>query len=249
MNALHYKLTVSKVICHNNYNTSLSIVYCFFPCSWTKDYIISTQKHSFYEHGRQRGRKYWNWLLHCRYWGSTNNQDLVSQWQQTECVWHHHHTGGFIHWDKQLHRTTWSISVLCEQCSWLERFGDKTTSSMLVFSKIYNVDFLYAIWYLVLIVYSPYLPITHLVTPALALCPTQIPPSPTYSVTLSSLPSLSHLPPHYVIPSYHQFVFPLNPTSCPTSFHPPHLYFFFLHSSLVNPSLLTLLSLSNPRPH
>lgn len=48
-----------------------------------------------------------------------------------------------------------------------------------------------------LIVYSPYLPITHLVTPALALCPTQIPPSP-YSITLSSLQSLSHLPSHYL---------------------------------------------------
>ena len=31
--------------------------------------------------------------------------------------------------------------MLCEQCSWLEWFGHKTTSSMLVFSEIYNVDF------------------------------------------------------------------------------------------------------------
>ena len=66
-----------------------------------------------------------------------------------------------------------------------------------------------------------------------------LPLSPTYSLTLSSFPSFSHFF-HYIIPSSHQFIFLLNPTSSPslTPLLPtsPHFYSYNFHFSIPHPS-------------
>ena len=102
----------------------------------------------------------------------------------------------------------------------------------------------------------PYLPITHLVTPALALCPTQSLP---HLHTLS-LSHRSHLfPPHYpLIMSFLHIIILSSPSTqlpvplpsrLPIFVSSCILHLSISHSSHSSPSLTQLLSLSHPRPH